>query len=153
MRILIVAVGRAREGPEKALYEHYAGRVTAWSFELREVDLRKKVPSGREREAEAELLVGAVPDGAFVIALDEGGKAVASEELAGMLGDLQDSGQRDVVFVIGGAQGHGGAVRARADRTVSLGRNTWPHMLVRGLVAEQVYRAQQILAGHPYHRA
>ncbi|MEK9707569.1 MAG: 23S rRNA (pseudouridine(1915)-N(3))-methyltransferase RlmH, partial [Alphaproteobacteria bacterium] len=81
------------------------------------------------------------------------GKQLSSEEFAELLGTLQDAGCRDLVFLIGGADGHGDAVRTRAERTLAFGRNTWPHMLVRGLLAEQVYRAQQILSGHPYHRA
>ena len=99
------------------------------------------------------MLLATVPDGAHVIALDEGGKQLSSEEFSAVMGELQDTGTRDVAFLIGGADGHGNAVRERADRALAFGRNTWPHMLVRGLLAEQVYRAQQILAGHPYHRA
>lgn len=153
MRIVVAAVGRAREGPEKALFTHYADRITAWPFDVREVDLKRKVPAGFESDAEAELLVAAVPPDACAVALDERGKPVSSAELARLLGGLQDEGVRDVAFLIGGADGHGEAVRERADRVISFGRNTWPHMLVRGLLAEQIYRAQQIHAGHPYHRA
>jgi 23S rRNA (pseudouridine1915-N3)-methyltransferase len=153
MRIMVAAVGRARAGPEAALFEHYAKRITVWPFELREVDLRKNVPVGQLSEAEGALLLDAVPDGAHVIALDEVGKQLSSEAIASLLGALQDDATRDVVFLIGGADGHSEAVRARADRVMGFGQNTWPHMLVRGLLAEQVYRAQQILAGHPYHRA
>jgi 23S rRNA (pseudouridine1915-N3)-methyltransferase len=152
MRILVAAVGRARAGPEVALFEHFSQRINVWPFELREVELKRNVPAAKLSNAEGALLLSAVPDGAFVFALDETGKQLSSEEFAGALGDLQDAGQRDVVFLIGGADGHAAAVRDRADRNIAFGRNTWPHMLVRGLLAEQVYRAQQILAGHPYHR-
>ena len=153
MRIQVTAVGRARAGPETALFEHYSQRINVWPFELREVELKRNVPSAKLSSAEGELLLSALPDGAFVFVLDEVGKQLSSEEFAGVLGELQDAGQRDVVFLIGGADGHAAPVRDRADRKIAFGRNTWPHMLVRGLLAEQVYRAQQILEGHPYHRA
>lgn len=153
MRIMIAAVGRARAGPETTLFEHFSRRITVWPFDLREVELRKNLPAGRVRDAEGELLINAIPESAHVIALDEGGKQLSSAAIAKLLGSLQDDGVRELVFLIGGADGHSKAVRARADRTLAFGQNTWPHMLVRGLLAEQVYRAQQILAGHPYHRA
>ncbi len=153
MRIQVAAVGRARAGPEAALFVHFSQRINVWPFELREVDLKRNVPAGQSSAAEGELLLAALPDGAHVVALDEGGKQLSSEEIAGMMGDLQDSGCRDVAFLIGGADGHSPTVLARADRKLAFGHNTWPHMLVRGLLAEQIYRAQQILAGHPYHRA
>ena len=153
MRILVAAVGRARAGPEAALFEHFRDRVRTWKLDLREVEVKRNLPAGQVSDAEAEILLETVPEGAQVIALDEGGKQLSSEEFADLLGNLQDDGCRDLVFLIGGADGHGTALRARADRTLAFGRNTWPHMLVRGLLAEQIYRAQQILSGHPYHRA
>lgn len=153
MRIMVAAVGRARSGPEAALFAHFSKRITTWPFDLREVDLRKNLPAGQVRDAEGELLIDVIPEGAHVIALDEGGKQHSSESIARLLGNLQDDGVRELAFLIGGADGHSDAVRARADRALAFGQNTWPHMLVRGLLAEQVYRAQQILAGHPYHRA
>ncbi|MEK9795823.1 MAG: 23S rRNA (pseudouridine(1915)-N(3))-methyltransferase RlmH [Alphaproteobacteria bacterium] len=153
MRILVAAVGRTRAGPEAALFEHFRHRVRIWPLDLREVELKRNLPAGHVSDAEAELLLEAVPEGAQVITLDEGGTHLSSEEFSDLLGNLQDDGCRDLVFLIGGADGHGAAVRARADRTLAFGRNTWPHMLVRGLLAEQIYRAQQILSGHPYHRA
>ncbi|MBO6783245.1 MAG: 23S rRNA (pseudouridine(1915)-N(3))-methyltransferase RlmH [Alphaproteobacteria bacterium] len=153
MRILVAAVGRARKGPETALFEHFSGRIKVWPFALHEVELKRSAPASRTSDGEADLLLQAVPDGAHAIALDEGGKQLTSEEFSALLGRLQDEGMRDLVFLIGGADGHGEAVRRRADQVLAFGRNTWPHMLVRGLLAEQVYRAQQILAGHPYHRA
>ncbi len=154
MRIYVAAVGRARAGPEAALFEHFANRIRAWPFALQEVELKRNAPSGQAAaKAEGELLLRAVPDGSHVIALDEGGKQLSSEEFADLLRALQDQATGDLVFLIGGADGHDTAVRQRADRTLAFGKNTWPHMLVRGLLAEQIYRAQQIIARHPYHRA
>lgn len=153
MRIQIAAIGRARSGPEAALFEHFSQRINTWPFELRELELKRNVAAGQASNAEGELLLSSLPDGAHVMVLDEGGKQLSSEEFAQHLGALQDDGCREIVFLIGGADGHSRAVLDRADRKMAFGRNTWPHMLVRGLLAEQVYRAQQILAGHPYHRA
>ncbi len=152
MNIHIVAIGRARSGPEAVLYEHYAGRVTRWPVSLIEKDLRGRTAPDHIADAEAELLQQAVPDGAFVVALDERGRQCTSRAFAELLRDQQDDGRRDVAFLIGGADGLAPALRDGADKVLSLGQATWPHLLVRGLLAEQLYRAQQILAGHPYHR-
>ena len=103
---------------------------------------------------EAELLLGALPEReSRIVALDERGKMLSSIEFAGLIGDWRDRGTSEIAFLIGGADGLEPAVTARADLVLSLGRMTWPHLLVRGLLAEQLYRAQQILANHPYHRA
>ena len=152
MRVSIVAVGRARKGPESALYEHFAGRLIAWPLSLREVEPKKRVAPDKLKAIEAELLLAAIPDGATVIALDERGRQHSSVDLARRIGDWRDTATADLVFVIGGADGLDDSVRARADLLLSLGAATWPHMLVRGMLAEQLYRSQQILAGHPYHR-
>jgi 23S rRNA (pseudouridine1915-N3)-methyltransferase len=101
---------------------------------------------------EAELILAAVPAGAPLVALDEGGVAWSSRDLAERLAAWRDQGIATLAFAIGGADGLGQAVIARADVVISLGAMTWPHLLVRSLLLEQLYRAQQILAGHPYHR-
>ncbi len=152
MRIHIASIGRARSGPEAALYKHYADRVTQWPVTLHEQDLRRRVAPDRVMEAEAVLLQQAIPDGAFVVALDERGKQQTSREFASLLRSLQEDARRDVVFLIGGADGLTDELRNGADKVLSLGEATWPHLLVRGLLAEQLYRAQQIVSGHPYHR-
>ena len=115
--------------------------------------MKKRLSSDELKRQEAELLLAAVPAGAIVVALDERGKALPSEAFAARIGDWRDRGAGDLAFLIGGADGHGDAVRARADFLLAFGPMTWPHMLVRGMLAEQLYRAQQILAGHPYHRS
>ena len=152
MRIHIVAIGRARSGPEAALFKHFADRVTQWPVTLAEQDLRRRTAPDKLAAAEAALLRQALPDGAFVIAMDERGKQHTSREFARFLGGQQDEGRRDVAFLIGGADGLAASLREDADQIMSLGQATWPHLLVRGLLAEQIYRAQQIVAGHPYHR-
>jgi 23S rRNA (pseudouridine1915-N3)-methyltransferase len=152
MRIHIVAIGRARSGPEAALFKHFADRVIQWPLTLVEQDLRKRTAPDQVTKAEAALLQQSIPDGAFVIALDERGKQYASREFSQLLRVQQDEGCRDVAFLIGGADGLAASLREGADRVLSLGHATWPHLLVRGMLAEQIYRAQQIAAGHPYHR-
>ena len=151
MRILIAAVGRLKAGPERALFEHYAGRVT-FPFCLKEVEEKRRLPAGKLRKREAELLLGAAPRGAVIVALDERGQALSSAALADRIGAWRDDGRRDLVFLIGGPQGLDESMKTGADLVLSLGPMTWPHLLVRGLVAEQIYRAQCILSGHPYHR-
>lgn len=151
MRITIAAVGRLRPSPERDLFERYA-RLVRWDLRVREVEERQPVPSDRHRAREGEKLLACCPARAVVVALDEDGIQMTSEALARRIGAWQDEGVRDLAFLIGGAEGLDEAVRRRADCVLSFGPLTWPHLLMRGLVAEQLYRAQQILAGHPYHR-
>lgn len=151
MRITLAAAGRWKSGPEKELYEKYA-RLVRWDLNLREIEEKQPLPVAALRRKEGERLLACCPDGAMVVALDERGKGLSSRELAARLGRWRDDGIADIAFVIGGADGLDDTVRERADLVLSLGPVTWPHMLVRGLLAEQLYRAQQILAGHPYHR-
>lgn len=151
MEVHLIAVGRARRGPEQALFEHYAGRLRH-PFKLIEVEEKRPLTGTELQEREATLLLSAIPDGAVVIALDERGKHLDSPAFARALSDWRDQGIRSTAILIGGADGLTDAVRARANLVLCLGKMTWPHMLVRGLIAEQLYRAQQINAGHPYHR-
>lgn len=151
MNIVLCAVGRIKAGPEKALFDHYLKRLP-WAFDVYEVVEHRKLPTDELRRQEAELLLAKVPDGSIVVALDEGGKNLGSRQLAEKLGDWRDSGHRHVAFIIGGADGVDQSIRDRADLVLSFGKLTWPHMLVRALLAEQIYRSQAILSGHPYHR-
>ena len=151
MRITIAAVGRAKAGPELSLYDHFAARLQP-PPDLREIAERKPLAEAERRRREGRRLLDAVPKGAVVVALDEGGAALTSRALAERLQGWDDDGRRDVAFLIGGADGLDGAVRRTADLVLAFGPATWPHMLVRGMLAEQLYRAQCIRAGHPYHR-
>src|SRR5439155_25991227 len=98
------------------------------------------------------MILGALPSGARLVALDERGAMSSSRDLADRLAAWRDQGVAELAFAVGGADGLGGAVLDRAEATLSLGPITWPHLLVRGIPLQQLYRAQQILAGHPYHR-
>ncbi len=151
MRFLIAAVGRAKAGPERSLYDHYAGRISPPPV-LKEVEEKRALKPPELKKREAELLLGAIPDGATVVALDERGKGLSSRRLAELIGRWRDEGVRNLAFVIGGADGLDDTVRSRAGLVLALGAPTWPHMLVRGLIAEQLFRTQCILSGHPYHR-
>jgi len=152
VRLLIAAIGRAGRGPEHALYEHYAGRIR-WPLGLRELEDKRKLPAPQMIAREGELLARAVPDGAVAVALDRRGSALDSEAFAGRLGRWRDDSVADIAFLIGGADGHGEALLGQCALVLSFGPMTWPHLLARAMLAEQIYRAQQLLAGHPYHRA
>lgn len=119
---------------------------------VREVEEKRKLPVAERKAREAELLLAAVPPGALVVALDERGKSLTSTAFATQIGRWRDDGAADLAFLIGGADGHGDAVRERAALLLSLGALTWPHMLVRAMLAEQLWRGFSILSGHPYHR-
>ena len=156
MRLHLCAVGRLRAGPERDLVDDYLQRLDRTGRPLglgpateHEVEDRK----GGGIAAEGLLLARAIPDGAALCVLDERGKTLSSPEFAQALAGWRDSGRQDAAFVIGGADGVDPALRARADLTLSFGRMVWPHMLVRVMLVEQLYRATTILAGSPYHRA
>ena len=156
MRLHVCAVGRLRAGPERVLVNDYlerferSGRAPGLGpASEHEVEDRK----GRGAAAEAALLVKVIPPGAAVIALDERGTVMSSPEFADHLARLRDAGRQDAALVIGGADGLAPELRQRADAVLSFGAMVWPHMLVRVMIAEQLYRAASILAGAPYHRA
>lgn len=151
MKLSILAIGRAKDAPEKRLCDDYLRRLP-WSADLREFEVRKPLPAPEKQKQESEMLLAAIPDGAAVVVLDEGGRDLSSRQLAERLQHWQEDGRKDVAFVIGGADGHTDAIKARADLKLAMGRMTWPHMLARAMLAEQLYRASTILAGHPYHR-
>ncbi|MBC6439059.1 MAG: 23S rRNA (pseudouridine(1915)-N(3))-methyltransferase RlmH [Rhodospirillales bacterium] len=148
MRLTVATVGRVRDGPFRTLWDDYAGRLP-WALTLREI---ADAYGPRRREREGEKLLAALPDGSTLVALDERGKTRTSRQLAEWLGHQRDEGDRDIGFVIGGADGLSDAVRSRAFLTLSLGTMTWPHKMARIMLIEQLYRAHTILAGHPYHR-
>ena len=154
MRLHILAAGSLRSGPERDLIEDYVSRFERTG---RQIGLRglteHEVTSGGGREAEAERLLARVPDGATIVALDERGKPLGSQAFAGWIERSRDDGLGDVAFLIGGAEGHGAAVLEAATMKLSFGVQTWPHRLVRVMLAEQLYRAAMILSGSPYHKA
>lgn len=152
MKLLIAAIGRAARGPERDLYEHYAGRIR-WPLALRELEEKRKLPPAQMILRESELLLAAVPERAVLVALDRRGKVLDSEAFAARVARWRDDSVSDVAFLIGGADGHPEPLLKQAALVISFGAMTWPHLLARAMLAEQLYRAQQLLAGHPYHRA
>lgn len=146
----VIAIGRLRDEPEAALFARYAGRMRP-KLGLTELAEARGAPAEVKRREGAALLA-ALPAGAFAIVLDQGGETPDSARLAKQLERWLGLG-RAVCFLIGGAEGHDAPVLARADHVLSFGAMTWPHFLVRAMLAEQLYRAQAIAAGHPYHRA
>lgn len=153
MQILIAAAGSWRRGAERALYDAYLTRMS-WKIDLQEIEIKTKGDTEKLRALEGEQLLAVAerfrPH--HYIALDETGKNLASRAFAGTFGRWRDVGENRVVFFIGGHHGLDAAVRKRADLLLSFGQMTWPHLLIRPLLAEQLYRAQCILSGHPYHR-
>jgi 23S rRNA (pseudouridine1915-N3)-methyltransferase len=152
MRLVIAAVGRAKPGPARDLYDSYVARLP-WSLALREVEARRGLAGPALKREEAALLTAVLPAGAITVALDERGQDLGSADFACRLGAWRDEGWGDIAFVIGGADGLHDGLRDTAALVLAFGRTTWPHMLVRAMLAEQLYRASTILTGHPYHRA
>ncbi|MDQ2066851.1 23S rRNA (pseudouridine(1915)-N(3))-methyltransferase RlmH [Xinfangfangia sp. CPCC 101601] len=155
MRLHLCTVGRLRAGPERALVSDYLDRLgkTGRALSLGPVfEHEVEDKRGGGMAAEGELLSRAVPAGAVLCVLDERGKVMSSPDFAAQLAKWRDGGRQDAAFVIGGADGIDPALRARADLAISFGAMVWPHMLVRVMLAEQLYRAATILSGSPYHR-
>ncbi len=159
MRITLFAVGRLKSGPEKDLASRYLDRFAkagpAVGLELAklvEVQESRASNSDTRKREEAAALEKALPEGAILVLLDERGKTLDSQAFSDAIGRFRDNGKRDMMLAIGGADGLDPELRARADLVLNLGTMTWPHQLVRILIAEQLYRAVTILSGHPYHR-
>lgn len=160
MRLVIAAVGRLKAGPERELVGRYLERagqvgrgVGLGVPEIVELDeSRARRPQDRKRD-EAAALAAALDPRLLIAALDEGGRSPTSEAFAADLGGRRDAGAAGVVFVIGGADGLADEILRRAELRIAFGAMTWPHQIVRLLLAEQIYRAATILAGHPYHRS
>jgi len=151
MRVLVLAIGKCGKSPEKDLIERYKTRLP-WKLEIRELAEKRGGSADDCKEKEADLILAAIPDGAKVVALDERGKTLSSAALASTVSDWQNQSISTLVFIIGGADGLSKRVRQSADLVISFGAMTWPHMMVRAMLAEQVYRIWSIIQGHPYHR-
>lgn len=151
MRLTIASIGRDRTGPTRALCLDYLRRCP-WPVELIEIAPRTALALTRRLEDEAERLLKAVPADAVIVALDERGRMLDSPGFAGRLAGWRDDGRPGIAFLIGGADGLAPAILKRAEERLAFGPMTWPHRLARVMLLEQIYRAQTILSGHPYHR-
>lgn len=152
MRLSILAVGQMRGADEAALYDTYAKRIAQAGRHIGLDGLH--LNEIKEQSGANEKLAAALDSRpqALVVALDESGTEMSSRQWASKIGHWRDDGQSEIVCVLGAADGLNAALKARADVTLALGKMTWPHLLARALLAEQLYRAISILSGHPYHR-
>jgi 23S rRNA (pseudouridine1915-N3)-methyltransferase len=159
MRLVVITIGRLKQGPERELADRFRGRFDdigrKQGFRGLEVH---EIPESRARDAEqrireeAAAILALVPEGAVLVALDEKGKNIDSAAFAGHLGRWRDESVASTVFAVGGADGLSPELRRKAKLSVAFGAATWPHQIVRVMLLEQIYRAATILAGHPYHR-
>ena len=145
MKVTILAIGKCKKSsPEALLIGEYLKR-SSWQITIKEQD-------NSNQQDEAKFLTQNIPHGAKIIVLDERGENIKSTELASKIANWQLNGVSELCFLIGGADGHLPSTRDRADLVLSFGKLTLPHMLMRVVLIEQIYRLQTIIAGHPYHR-
>ena len=159
MRIVVAAVGRLKQGPERELAERYrkrasdAGRSAGLSaFDIVEIKESRAGDADRRMLEESIAIANIVPDRAVTVILDERGENLSSAVIAGRLQDCQRQDKPAVVFIIGAADGLAPSLREKASLAIAFGATTWPHQLIRIMLLEQLYRAVTILTGHPYHR-
>lgn len=145
MKATVIAIGKCKKNsPEAKLIDEYIKR-SHWQLSVKEKD-------NSDQKSEAEFLLSSIPHGAKVVVLDERGVNISSLDLAKTVADWQLNGTSEICFLIGGADGHLPSTRAKADLILSFGKLTLPHMLMRAVLSEQIYRIQTIIEGHPYHR-
>ncbi len=159
MKIDIACVGKLKSGPEQVLFERYMRRSVSsgvqlgfTGFSLKEYPESRAASSTLRKQQEAELFLKLAKKGGTIIALDEHGSDLSSEQFAKLLANHRDEGTGELIFSIGGPDGHGTQLLKHAKNTIRFGKMTWPHQIARILLAEQIYRATTILSGHPYHR-
>jgi 23S rRNA (pseudouridine1915-N3)-methyltransferase len=160
MRLVVVSIGRLKQGPERVLAERYRERFNDIGRKLgfRGLEIHE-IPESRARDAatrmaeEAAAILAAIPERSAVVALDQRGDQIDSAAFARHLGRFRDEQVASTTFLIGGADGLSPDLRRNAKFSLAFGSATWPHQLVRVMLLEQIYRAATILAGHPYHRA
>ena len=160
MRIVVIAIGRLKQGPERELADRYRERFDDIGRKLgfRSLEIHE-IPESRARDVaarmadEAAAISALIPDKSSIIALDERGETIDSAAFARHLGHWRDESVPTAVFLIGGADGLSPELRRKVKLSVAFGKATWPHQMVRVMLLEQIYRAATILSGHPYHRA
>src|SRR6195952_2417127 len=160
MRLVVIAIGRLKQGPERELAERYRGRFEELGRKLgfRGIEIHE-ISESRARDAatrmaeEAAAISAQIPEKSVVVALDERGDGISSAAFALHLGRWRDESVANTIFLIGGADGLSPDLRRKAKLKLAFGAATWPHQMVRVMLLEQIYRAATILAGHPYHRA
>jgi 23S rRNA (pseudouridine1915-N3)-methyltransferase len=160
MRLVVAAIGRLKDGPERELAERYrkraeqtGRRIGFRDMEVMEIRESRAQEVGKRIAEESIALTNVIPDKAAVVILDERGESLDSTTLASRLGRWRDDGRPAALFIIGGDDGLAPNLRDKASLRLAFGAATWPHQLVRVMLLEQIYRALSILSGHPYHRA
>ena len=160
MRIVVAAIGRLKQGPERELAERYRKRATDAgrgavlnAVDIVEIRESRAGDAARRMLEESIAIANILPERAATVVMDEHGENASSQAIAGRLQAWQSAGRGAVAFIVGGADGLAPSLRQGADFTLAFGAATWPHQLVRIMLLEQLYRAMTILAGHPYHRA
>ena len=160
MRLVVVSIGRLKQGPERELAERYRerfddiGRKLGFrGLEIHEISESRARDTAARISEEAAAIAAAIPEKSVLVALDEHGKSIDSATFARQLGQWRDEGIANTIFAIGGADGLSPDLQRKAKLRIAFGSATWPHQMVRVMLLEQIYRAATILAGHPYHRA
>ncbi|MES2198411.1 MAG: 23S rRNA (pseudouridine(1915)-N(3))-methyltransferase RlmH [Pseudomonadota bacterium] len=159
MRLVVISIGRLKQGPERELAERYRerfgdiGRKLGFrGLEIHEIAESRARDAATRISEEAAAISAAIPEKSVLVALDEHGDNIDSDRFARHLGRWRDEGIANTIFAIGGADGLSPDLRRKAKLCVAFGSATWPHQMVRVMLLEQIYRAATILAGHPYHR-
>jgi 23S rRNA (pseudouridine1915-N3)-methyltransferase len=160
MRVVVAAVGRLKQGPERELAERYrkraaeAGRSAGLNaVDVIEIKESRAADAARRMVEESIAVANVIPEHAVTVILDARGKTISSAAFAGRLQEWRQQNKPAVVFIIGAADGLAPGLREKATLAIAFGTATWPHQLVRVMLLEQLYRAVTILSGHPYHRA
>lgn len=148
--ITIIAAGKLKKGPLNDLKEEYLKRIQ-WPVKIQEIDSKQNNPQIINKE-ENQKFSDSVTSGSYLIVMDETGKTIKSKEFSEMFERIENQGISNFDIIIGGADGISEYLKKKADFLLSFGKQTWPHMMARVMLLEQIYRAQQIRAGHPYHR-
>lgn len=151
MKISVVAVGTLKSGPELDLIKNYQKQLS-WPLHLVEVSSNRSLSGEALKAFESEKLIAKIPKNSYVIAMDERGKSITSQGFAKLLSEQQINGTSSICFIIGGADGLSNDILKQCNFKLALGSMTWPHKLARAMLVEQIYRAEKILQGHPYHR-
>jgi len=153
MQILVIATGKCRDKAVNALSDEFIKRLKPFlTTKVIELPQAKAQTADEIKRKEGEAQLAKVPANSFIIALDEKGKEFTTRQFANLLKEKQNAGIRTAVFIIGGAEGLSDAVKQQAHQTISLSQLTFPHMLVKPILLEQIYRAGTLIVGHPYHR-
>jgi len=160
MRIIIIALGKMKHGPERDLVDRYLKRAIPLGkqlgikgFDIIELGESRAKSAATRKAQEAQKILASLPQGAKLIALDEGGISQSSQQFASRISENIEGGSKCLAFVIGGPDGLDNQIRKRAQTVLGFSSLTWPHQIVRALLVEQLYRATTILGGHPYHRS